>query len=232
MTAEDYSRAIRESTYANSWGYSFDKINRNVEFWPHPNEIVNPPGLNLRLMCEIMYASPQGDSGIHADGCPCCAPGIIYCRPVPSVGFFKVFTLLRSQEICQAASHKSCSDNAQLPVTHNSPTECPIPNRSDRAVLNTMNKDAVPCPQRVVGIQDNRAAHRNKKLPAGKFPCKVLQCSFKHYNTWSTSNKHMKEAHRTELEQNLLALYQKPAPSDPFFFSFCLCFVFHFVSCS
>ena len=62
LTSQEYSLAVRESTYANSWAYSFDQINRNVGFWTPDDgkEIANPFGLVLRDMCEIAYASPNG----------------------------------------------------------------------------------------------------------------------------------------------------------------------------
>jgi hypothetical protein len=82
LTSHDFTLALRESNYENSWAYTFDKINRNQDFWGS-DVLCPPPGINLRAQCEILYQSPLGPNGPHEEDCVCCLPGVIYCRPVP-----------------------------------------------------------------------------------------------------------------------------------------------------
>jgi hypothetical protein len=58
LEAHDYTLAVRESSYENSWAYTFDKINKDLTFWPENLKCLK--GLDLRLMCEIVYSSPTG----------------------------------------------------------------------------------------------------------------------------------------------------------------------------
>ena len=151
-----------------------------------------------------------GEPGVHRD-CECCAPGLIYCRPVPGVGTFKVFSLF-AKDICQLALHESCSDRAQRPVRHGS-QECPITHQAHCAVLNSLNQNAVPDPCRVVGPQANREDKRNQAKNVGKFPCKSRGCGYHHYNLLAACNKHMTEKHPEELAAQTISLYNKPLRS-------------------
>ena len=123
LNAEDYSFAIRNSSYSNSWSYAFPVINRDQEFWKtvDGDDLQTPKGLILAKQCEIMYVAPNSPQGAHDIDCKCCEPGIIYCRTVPGQGQFKVYNLFKNSRmyiLLDRTLHNSLEMTPIDPIVH------------------------------------------------------------------------------------------------------------------
>ena len=82
--------------------------------------------------------------------------------------------------------------------------------QAHHAVLGSMNLDAVPNPERIVGPQANRSARQSQAKPLGKFPCKMQSCMFQHFNLYFAADRHMEKEHAADLAEKKISKYDKP----------------------
>jgi hypothetical protein len=206
LEGHDFTMAVRESNYENSWAFTFKNINRDKTFWGD-QVLCAPPGSDLRSQCEILYQSPKSPAQVHELHCPCCSPGVVYVRPIPGVGDFKVMNLLKGSQMCQSSEHPSCSDIKLWPVFHLAPEICPL--LSDvSGVFQTMNLDASPNEARITSsLQETRSAKTARTKPAGAYPCKLEGCPYRSYAQPGHANLHMRTKHKDFLAASTIELY-------------------------
>ena len=227
--ARDYVECIRKFGAENTVGYEFDRINRSqwltAGYLPKVKAKRTTGGLIddctdewLRRQCDIRfdYENDKGET-IHLTG------GIIFCREVIGEGEYKVFNLgtAHRDTFCKLCSNEP-GTRLRKPVFHEG-VKCPkldiIASMSSGSLMETMNLDARPDPERIRGeqveqtrkvwVDPSTGKPRAAKKPAS-FACKFPGC-LKKFVAVHGVNKHMASYHAywDDLQENLFPV-EKP----------------------
>ena len=217
--ASEVAAAFNASSYYNSVGYDFEKIDRSPNKFP---PLATGGEKELRKMCDIQY------SFLDERGKRSREDGVILCRKVPVMpgtegAPFEVYDLLLDPpggQLCRC-----CSKVKQRPVRHGS-VKCPYAEayqpKKSLGLENDFEQDAGmkanlilcpgPDPARIQGEQNNKAYMANLKKSQGTHPCKFVNPSTRnlcqsghYYNSESKANKHMAEIHSIDLWDNRMS---------------------------
>jgi hypothetical protein len=188
---------INASAHLNAYAFGFQKINMSPNLFPakYKTEL----GFLTKKVCDIVYwcpsSSPTSESAAD-ELAPAAAmtktffEGVLRCRLIPGEGEYVVVDMLPRVKtwgkMCQ-----DCSNKAQRPIYHlRDQTKCSLSFHppSKRGIVH-------PDPNRLGGVQRDRAWKKQSAKAQGTHPCRNIDCPHKSYNSVHHSNKHMMAKH-------------------------------------
>ena len=239
--ADEFAHGLNVSRYHNSAGFDFKRIKRDPTVFPaalRHKKKQEQVGWKLRQRCEVRFSWFE-------DGIELSDDGVILVRYIPQAPPRNFWS--RTGEISFAPGEgdpfevldlridppdgllcEPCSRSLQRPVRHGLGAEgCTAATKEavSAAVKTQCKSLSGPDPERITPASIEYAKDQaRRKKPKGSHPCKARTdladfCSFHHYNSAATANKHMRDYHHLEVTDPIMypsaAKKKKPTGQYP-----------------